>query len=173
MAPLRLLPLLVLAGCAAPEARDAASLRAAMANSQASLAAVSPFPLLPTAAPLAVAAAAPERAPAGAGTPPAEGAPRAAAALLGLGPQALRRHLGEPSLRRAEGGAEIWLYTAEGCALDLVLYPAGGGLRVAHAAARASGVALRTEAECLREIAGTAPRPPPALIGAAAGAGTG
>jgi len=79
--------------------------------------------------------------------------PAAARELLGAGPEALRRWLGEPNLRRTEGAAEVWLYTASACALDLVLYPQRDGLRVAHAAARASGAEARTEAACLRELA--------------------
>jgi hypothetical protein len=84
--------------------------------------------------------------------------PQAAAQLLGQTPELLRLWLGEPALRRPEGpGAEIWLYAAERCALDLVLYRdrAGGRLRVAFAAARAAGedAETGTEAECLRRIA--------------------
>jgi hypothetical protein len=54
------------------------------------------------------------------------------------------------------------------CQLDLVLYPEPGSegrvARVAHAQARASGLAQRTEAACLRETAarrGPAGRPAP------------
>ncbi|BDG70402.1 hypothetical protein Rmf_03310 [Roseomonas fluvialis] len=62
--------------------------------------------------------------------------------------------LGDPALRRAEGEAEIWLYEAPPCRLDLVLYPQGGALVVAHAAARAHGTAQGvTEATCLSAIA--------------------
>ena len=67
--------------------------------------------------------------------------------------RALRRWLGEPSLRRIEGGAEVWLYAGTACALDLVLYPDSGRLRVAHASARASGTEPRTEAGCLQDLA--------------------
>ena len=84
-------------------------------------------------------------------------APRSASQLLGGTPELLRAWLGEPSLRRPEGsGAEVWLYAAEACALDLVLYrDAAGRLRVAFAAARAAGEAVptATEAECLVRIA--------------------
>ncbi|MDO9710320.1 hypothetical protein [Paracraurococcus lichenis] len=152
MRRLRCLLLLLAAGCTAPAEREAAALQAAMDTGRAGLAAIA-LPDLPP-APAAV-------------PPPPQSPPRArlldirhvparpteAAQLLGAGPEALRRWLGEPSLRRAEGDAEVWLYAAEACALDLVLYPAGGGLRVAHAAARANGAAPRTEAACLSEIA--------------------
>lgn len=83
-------------------------------------------------------------------------APLATTQLLGAGPDMVRRWLGEPSLRRAEGTAEVWLYLAPGCALDLVLYRDRGGLAVTHAAARARDAANRavTEAACLAAIAG-------------------
>ena len=93
--------------------------------------------------------------------------PSSAADLLGAGPETLRRWLGEPALRRPEGGAEVWLYAGPGCALDLILYPAGHGLAVAHAAARAQGAEQRTEATCLAEIAGAEEvQPIPAAGGA-------
>jgi hypothetical protein len=164
MAPrLRLLLLLLPAGCAAPEDRELAAFRLAAESSQASLAVTAPAPL----------PAAPARpAPRAASlidirhAPPGP-RPVAAAQMLGAGPETLRRWLGEPALRRPEGGAEIWLYAGEGCALDLVLYPAGGGLRVAHAAARAHGTEPRTEAACLRELAvPPGMRPIPATIDA-------
>ncbi|WP_198372759.1 hypothetical protein [Roseomonas rosulenta] len=83
--------------------------------------------------------------------------PATAHALMGTGAEQLRRMLGEPALRRAEGEAEIWLYEAPSCRLDIVLYPQGGSLVVAHAAARAHGAAQGvTEASCLSAIA-TAP----------------
>ncbi|MDW8399949.1 MAG: hypothetical protein RMK90_15460, partial [Acetobacteraceae bacterium] len=63
-----------------------------------------------------------------------------AAALIGATPERVRARLGEPDLRRAEAGAEVWRYSAAHCHLDLILYPEGGGLRVAHAAARAAGL---------------------------------
>lgn len=148
MAPcLRLLLLLLPAGCATPAEREAAALREAMTSGRASLAATAPP------ASVAAAAALPRLRAGGTGLPPA-----AAAELLGLTPDVLRRRLGEPSLRRAEGPAEIWLYAGLGCALDLILYPEAGRLRVAHAAARASGAEPRTEAACLAGIAGGAER---------------
>lgn len=80
--------------------------------------------------------------------------PATAAALLGAAPDALRHWLGDPALRRPEGEAEVWLYLGQDCALDLVLYRTGAGLRVAHAAARANGPAATTERGCLHAIAG-------------------
>ncbi|MFC7475296.1 hypothetical protein ACFQS7_13080 [Dankookia sp. GCM10030260] len=163
MAPrLRLLLLLLPAGCAAPGEREAVAMRAALESGQASLAAVAP-PASP-AVPLVLVggAARPlpqqpiprhERPPTAARFDAAGTRPASAAELLGAGPETLRRWLGEPVLRRPEGGAEVWLYAGAGCALDVILYPAGHGLSVAHAAARAQGAEPRTEAACLGEIA--------------------
>jgi hypothetical protein len=173
MAPrLRLLLLLLLpTGCAAGEA-PTAELRAALDQGRASLAAMGQ--LVPAALPMADpppnavtpgdATAWPHR-----GARP--GRPRAAAQLLGAGPGELRRWLGEPTLRRAEGAAEVWLYAGGGCALDLILYrEAPGGLRVAHAAARANGAEPRTEAACLGAIDGAPMDPPVAESVAESGA---
>jgi hypothetical protein len=162
------------ASCAAPGEREGAALRDALASSRASLEALGQ-PLRPAPAPTAPPDGRPTPQPAAGASSPAAllgaaaarpgraGAPESASGLLGLGPEALRRALGEPDLRRPEGAAEVWLYTAEACALDLVLYQdrGGGGLRVAHAAARASGAEPRTEAACLREIAAPAAPPGP------------
>jgi hypothetical protein len=136
-----------------------------------------PAPVAAPVVPVAAAAAAPSvrdgawppqtaalpsvrRAAPGGGPPPAE-----AAQLMGLTAEAVTRWIGEPALRRPEGPAEIWLYTTSACALDLVLYrdepgggaSGGGPLRVAFAAARASGAGRQGEAACLGEIAGAEP----------------
>jgi hypothetical protein len=88
-------------------------------------------------------------------------APALASDLVGLSPEALRQRLGEPRLRREEGGAEIWHYQATQCHLDLVLYPEGprASLRVGYAAARAVGTARRAESACLGDIARGASAP--------------
>ena len=54
--------------------------------------------------------------------------------------------------RAAASGDELFRWLGAGCALDLVLYgdAGGGGMRVAHAAARADGAAAGTEADGLR-----------------------
>jgi hypothetical protein len=192
MAPrLRLLLLLLLpAGCAAAGDREAVAMRAALENGQASLTAMAPS-TLPAAVVLVGTTARPVLHTPGlhptglhptgphpivarhafrhaAAGDPAGTRPSSAADLLGAGPATLRRWLGEPALRRPEGGAEVWLYAGPGCALDLILYPAGHGLSVAHAAARAQGAEQRTEAACLAEIAGAQEvRPIPAARGTA------
>jgi hypothetical protein len=166
-----LLPLLAL-GCAAEGPEEAAAaMRDALASTRASLALAGVAPAPPAApadAPRPAARAAPQALPAALpqpGAPRLRGAapPASAAALMGARAEDLRRMLGEPSLSRADGDAEIWLYEAPACRLDVILYAEGGALRVAHAAARAlaEGGAV-TEAACLAAIAAapaTAPWP--------------
>lgn len=139
---------LLLAACAGGEDRDAA-LAAVLENGRASLAVAgavvpiraTPAPALPAMTPIPVS------------SNPAGLQPTATNGLMGAAPEMLRRWLGDPQLRRKEGPAEVWLYAGTACALDLVLYPSGGGLRVGHAEARASGAAPRTEQTCLQELA--------------------
>ncbi len=161
--PRRFLPglmlLLPLVGCAQPEGSvTQQALEEALASQRASLAGVGAP--VPTPAPgQAVMAAAGPGAAGGPGGPP----PALAGELVGQTPEAVRRLLGEPRLRRQEDGAEIWHYQASQCHLDLVLYPEAGPsavLRVAFAQARAQGTARRGEAACLRDIARGAARPP-------------
>jgi hypothetical protein len=153
---------LVLLGCAADRGEEAAALmQQALFSTQASLALAGGAPRAPAPAgapPAGPAIAAAAMAPATPG-PRQRGSapPTAAAALVGTAADQMRRMLGEPALRRGEGEAEIWLYEAPACRLDIVLYPQGGALVVAHAAARAHGAAPGvTEAACLSAIA-TAP----------------
>lgn len=101
-----------------------------------------------------------------------------AASLLGATPDGVHAALGEPLLRRAEGPAQIWLYTGGGCQLDIVLYAGDAGLLVAHIQARAGGLAQRSEASCLRDISAQAtqpgrPRGPPPTREAPASLGQG
>lgn len=165
-----LLTLGLLAGCAAPPDYNAAA-QQALADGRASLAVVG--------APAAPAPSAPRepariRPPRIAGLPtpatdveprretsrdPAD-APNSAAALNGSGPERLIALLGEPALRRDEGTASIWLYTAAGCQLDVMFYPGADGPRIVHVQARAGGFAQRTEAACLRDLAAQARRRP-------------
>jgi hypothetical protein len=142
--PARLLPLLLL-GCAADRgAEQAIAMEQALRSARAGIVA----PAAPVSRPPALAPAA-ARSPAGAVS--------SAAALAGLRAEEVRRRLGEPALRRPEGDAEIWLYEAPDCRLDVILYPEGGALLVGHAAARAHGGARVTEAACLAALPGRAP----------------
>lgn len=141
MAPLRLLPVLLLAACQAG-GEGPAGVEPAAPAAQVS--------------PVAAPAAAPARASPPAPPPRAANAlPDTAAALLGADPEAVIGVLGAPLLRRSEGNAEIWLYAGPQCHLDIVFYPGedGGAPRVAHAGARVEGDAPRGEAECLAGIA--------------------
>ena len=147
-----ILPVLLL-GCAADRGADAAAMmEQALASARASAALSARPPAQPPPTTVqGVAFAAPGFAapPRQRGTAP----PAAAAALVGTRAAELRRMLGEPALLRPEGDAEIWLYAAPECRLDIVLYPEGGALAVAHAAARAHGTGAVTEAACLAAIA--------------------
>lgn len=159
-----LLPLLAF-GCAPADGGEeaAALMQHALASTRASLALTGQAPPAPaaTAAPTAgPAPAQPAWAP-GAARPRGSAPPTAAAALVGASAEQMRRMLGEPAIRRTEGAAEVWLYEAAGCRLDVILYAEGQRLVVGHAAARALGGAEGvTEAACLSAVA-AAPAPAP------------
>lgn len=124
----------------ADSSREDAAAQALLGSQRASLAALGQP--MPSQAPAP--AIAPAAAPRG---------PGAVQELLGAAPATVIGRLGAPRLRRREGDAEVWLYSAGGCQLDLMFYTSPQGLRVMHAQARASGVGQRTEAACLRDIA--------------------
>ncbi|EHL98634.1 hypothetical protein HMPREF9946_03553 [Acetobacteraceae bacterium AT-5844] len=135
----------LLAGCAPDPAVDRqAILDEVMANYRANVAGMRPLT-----------APAIGEGEARAAMPALTGTPTQTAQLLGQPPSALRQLLGEPSLRRTEGEAEIWLYQSPYCHLDIMLYQERGAPapRVTYANARASGVERRTEASCLQEVA--------------------
>ncbi|WP_372617071.1 hypothetical protein [Falsiroseomonas sp.] len=180
---LKLVPLLLLLGCAQPGPEESArvALQDALAAHQASVAGIGAAQGVGIGAAQGagigagsaagigarpvVAAVEGSQAPAAAtlaAAGPAEAAPTMAGQLVGHTPEALLRRLGTPRLRREEGPAEIWHYQASQCHLDLVLYrdeAAGRALRVAYAAARAAGASGRGEAACLRDIAHGATAP--------------
>lgn len=158
---------LLLVGCAPDGEETAAMLRHALASTQVSAAMTGTAAATPTAAAAPNAAASPSPgvsrtarpfgAPRDRGTAP----PGAAAALMGVSADQLRRMLGEPSIRRPEGAAEVWLYEAPACRLDVILYAEGTALTVGHAAARAlGGTEGVTESACLAAVA-AAPSPAP------------
>lgn len=153
--PRRLAFLLMLASCGPVGAGEAERTRAALDSHRASMQALG-RPVAPRPAPAAAA--------------PAPRTAGRASQFIGATPATLLEALGEPSLRREEGGASVWLYAAGGCQLDVVFYSGGQGLRVAHVQARAGGIAQRTEAACLRDIQAAGRRPPaggaPAELGA-------
>ncbi len=88
--------------------------------------------------------------------PPAKrSAPERVALLLNMPADALITTLGNPVLRKTENGGEVWLYAhANGCSLDVVLFPVKSVLMVAHATTEKP--ARITEAECLSAIANIA-----------------
>jgi hypothetical protein len=64
-----------------------------------------------------------------------EQAPIDASGLVGATPQVLNAEFGQPSLRRVDGPAQVWLYHSAACGLNLILYPDSSGIpRVAMAA---------------------------------------
>lgn len=157
--------LALLAACAQPDpSLTQQALEEALASQRASLAGVgatvpTPTGTTPTemrpAEPLAMRSIA---RPGRSGPPPS-----LAGELVGQTPEAVRRLLGEPRLRRQEDGAEVWHYQASQCHLDLFLYPDTGArpvLRVAFAQARAAGTVRRAESACLGDIARGAMRHP-------------
>jgi len=167
----RALPLLLLllpVACAGLDPADPGSvLQEALASHQASIAGIT---IRPPAAGGEVTEAPP--AARGARAPSADTVPAMAGQLVGQPPEVVTRWLGEPRLRRAEGGAEIWHYAASQCHLDLVLYREEGpprNFRVAFAAARAVGTTRRGEAACLRDIARGAGLRAPAMTAAETG----
>lgn len=145
MARRLILSLLALTACAGGPEREQEAAEAVMASHRANLQTLG----------------APAPAPRARSVPPGP-QPHHAGSLLGASPEAVRATLGEPMLRRAEGPAQVWLYSGGGCQLDIVLYAGEAGPRVAHVQARAGGLSQRSEASCLRDISAQAanPRPP-------------
>jgi hypothetical protein len=159
-AGLALMALLFSPGCREAEAEGATlGLEQALRDTKASLAAFGAPPAA-EAPPIVQSPALPP--PPSASTPRRQGAspPAAAISLQGRDPEAVISALGEPSLRRREGNAEIWLYQAPDCRLDLIFYSEDARLVLAHAAARAHGARRLTESACIAAIA-RAPNPQP------------
>ena len=106
-----------------------------------------PAGALATVAPESGAAAAPR---------PARNTPDRVVQFLGKAPADVTAALGQPVLRRAESGGEVWLYAhANGCSVDIVMFPAGAAAKVAHATTRTP--AKLAEKDCLQSIASEAP----------------
>jgi hypothetical protein len=81
------------------------------------------------------ACAAPPDQDADAGGPTFIQSPASTIGLVGATPQMLAAAFGQPALLRVDGPAQVWLYHAGGCGLNLILYPDTGGTpRVATAA---------------------------------------
>lgn len=160
-ASLAVAALLLIPACRKSDAEGATlGLEQALRDTKASLAAIG-LPSAPDSPPAERPAPLPPP-PGRASAPRRQGSepPAAASALQGREPEAVISALGEPALRRREGDAEIWLYQAPDCRLDLVFYAEASRLVLAHAAARAFGARRLTESACMGAIA-RAPNPPP------------
>ncbi len=72
--------------------------------------------------------------------------------LMGMGTARLSGFLGAPELIRRESPASIWQYRAEGCVLDIVLYPESGADRVSYIEAREDGLTRMSPRACLRRL---------------------
>jgi hypothetical protein len=60
--------------------------------------------------------------------------------LIGSTPTTLSAEFGQPAILRVDGPAQVWLYHAGSCGLNLILYPdASGTPRVAAASATDGG----------------------------------
>ena len=88
--------------------------------------------------------------------PPKRPAPEKVAALIAMPAETLVKTLGNPVLRKTENGGEIWLYAhANGCSLDVVLFPTKKILTVTHATTETP--TRLSEADCLSAIANIIP----------------
>ena len=56
--------------------------------------------------------------------------------LLGANPTKLEQWLGKPGMVRLDDPAQVWQYRAQGCVVDVYLYPSSDGMAVSHAEAR-------------------------------------
>jgi len=56
--------------------------------------------------------------------------------LLGANPTKLEQWLGKPGMVRLDDPAQVWQYRAQGCVVDVYLYPSIDGMAVSHAEAR-------------------------------------
>jgi hypothetical protein len=72
--------------------------------------------------------------------------------LMGMGTASLSAFLGAPELIRRESPASIWQYRAEGCVLDIVLYPESGADRVSYFEAREDGLTKMPPRTCLNRL---------------------
>ena len=59
-----------------------------------------------------------------------------AGSLLGANPTKLEQWLGKPGMVRLDDPAQVWQYRAQGCVVDVYLYPSSDGMAVSHAEAR-------------------------------------
>lgn len=55
---------------------------------------------------------------------------------MGANPTKLEQWLGKPGMVRLDDPAQVWQYRAQGCVVDVYLYPSSDGMAVSHAEAR-------------------------------------
>lgn len=72
--------------------------------------------------------------------------------LIDMGPASLNAFLGAPELIRREAPASLWQYRAEGCVLDVVLYPDRTGDKVTYLEAREDGATKIPPRDCLNKL---------------------
>ncbi len=72
--------------------------------------------------------------------------------LIGMGPASLNAFLGAPEMIRREAPASLWQYRADGCVLDVVLYPDRKGDKVTFLEARANGATKIAPRICLNKL---------------------
>jgi hypothetical protein len=72
--------------------------------------------------------------------------------LIGMGPASLNAFLGAPELIRREAPASLWQYRADGCVLDVVLYPDRSGDKVTYLEAREDGATKMPPRTCLNKL---------------------
>ncbi len=72
--------------------------------------------------------------------------------LIGMGPASLNAFLGAPEMIRREAPASLWQYRADGCVLDVVLYPDRGGDKVTYLEAREDGATKMAPRTCLNKL---------------------
>ena len=75
------------------------------------------------------------------------------AQFLSQGTDRLTRTLGQPTLIRRDGPAEVWQYAGRGCVLDVFFYDQGGaGFQARHVELRAAGLPESARRACLAEM---------------------
>ncbi len=73
--------------------------------------------------------------------------------FLTQSPDTIAAALGDPSLIRRDGPAEVWQYAGRGCVLDLYLYKTeSGGFATKHVELRSAGLPDAKRRDCLAKM---------------------
>jgi len=76
--------------------------------------------------------------------------------LMGKDPDGVRERLGNPSLLRKEGDAQVWQYAGSGCVVFLYLYDnAAGAPQVTYLDARGKSDGAVPVGPCLNDVVRT------------------